>query len=84
MAYPANVNLLDFINYSCAPTLCYEPNYPRTEVSVSSRRSVICNYHATLMQSIRIGYLAEKIFLAGGLVTCGMLIMTHYVLPVRE
>lgn len=30
VSYPHNVNLKDFAMYSMAPTLCYEPNYPRT------------------------------------------------------
>lgn len=30
--YPNNITFSDFLNYSLAPTLCYEPNYPRTEM----------------------------------------------------
>lgn len=28
--YPANVNLRDFLMFTAAPTVCYEPNFPRT------------------------------------------------------
>ena len=30
--YPDNITFKDFFNYSIAPTLCYEPNYPRTDI----------------------------------------------------
>lgn len=30
VAYPRNVTPADFFAFFCAPTLCYEPNYPRT------------------------------------------------------
>jgi hypothetical protein len=63
VAFPNNVNLKDFILFSFAPVLCYEPNYPRT-------------------QSVRLWYLAEKLFLSAGLVVAGVYMHSHYVLPV--
>jgi sterol O-acyltransferase len=39
-----------------------------------------CNFPRT--SQIRIGYLAEKSFLAAGLVTCGAFLLSRYLLPV--
>jgi hypothetical protein len=61
--YPGSACALDFIAYTVAPTLCYEPNYPRTT-------------------SISPAYLAEKLFLAAGLVWAGLLVYAGSLRPV--
>ena len=63
VAYPHNVTLRDFLLFSFAPTLVYEPNFPRTT-------------------GIRPGYLLEKVFLGGGLLTSMAYVLTTHVHPV--
>jgi hypothetical protein len=65
VAYPDNITLRDFLYFAAAPTLVYEPCYPRNLV-------------------IRPAYVAEKGFLAVGLILAGAYMVTNQFKPVLQ
>jgi len=65
VAYPDNITLRDFLYFAAAPTLVYEPCYPRNLV-------------------IRPAYVAEKAFLAVGLILAGAYMVTNQFKPVLQ
>jgi len=97
VAYPANVNVRDFLLFSFAPVLVYEPNYPRTQVGAAGGVNAVAGADASSRacnvgpactdppsQRIRIGYLVEKAFLATGIIAAGLYVTTHYLFPVIQ
>lgn len=63
VTYPDNIHFKDFLVFAIAPTLVYEPNFPRT----STRR---------------LGYIAEKLFLAIGLLFAAGYLVENYYRPI--
>jgi len=62
--YPSNVSLWDFLLFTCSPTLCYSPIYPRTKHGTMDAAST------RLRQNINGVYVLEKAIMAVGIIVC--------------
>lgn len=76
--YPNNVLLWDYLLFTCTPTLCYSPIYPRTGPTNNAMDAESTN----LMANIDWIYVTEKFITANGIIVCMYLITEHSVIPI--
>lgn len=74
--YPQNITLWDFLLFTCTPTLCYSPIYPRTCQDAMDAKNV------NLKDNIQWIYFIEKAIMGLGIIACMYLITEHMVIPV--
>ena len=76
--YPNNITLWDYLLFTCTPTLCYSPIYPRTNQDAMDSNTV------NLKDNIQWIYVIEKAMMAIGIMVCMYLIAESTIIPVLQ